>query len=593
MSFNNKKIIEVKSPIKLTDSKNYNIFNILNNENISIRNEIIKGNELITKLKKKIFNNEQEKKELLLTNDQKDKEIKEIKNKLEETKDKINKIKDKIKKLEENELKNNNLEINELNDDIHNTIIKLQNKLRELEFQLKNKKNENNKAKIFIHLEKKRSISMLYKNIKNKNNIIKEINHKDDLFLTGRNEAKEFQEKNIILECKLNKIKINLNNIEIKKNNLLKLLEEYKTEKKKILLLLNEKNEKINKQLIEGTKLNNNIMKQLIENKKYNDLLFQTKLKKQNLEKEIIELENIIFKQKNKINELTSSIDKITEILNNKNDEIISNHNYIIDLENNIRELNKKFIDLKHNKYIYNNKNNNIKKEELPKLLEEIEELKKEYINLIEKNKLKPKLEDKIRINYNIINNSGNTINNISYNKNYKNILEKPENKIKLYNNNNYHSRNYFNEINKNISVLSGLTKRKKLNNLSSDLLNKQMINNFNYKKYNNNDYNNVNNYNKIKINNRNSNSMRNIKIKNKNINNFLHNHKLLKNINIRKDKKMRYNSMISINDINDSYKKRNMKSFSGIENNNYLLEDQKINEFKDLLDKIINDFEK
>ena len=81
MSFNNKKIIEVKSPLKLSENKNYNYFTILKNENTSLSNEIIKGNDLINKLKKKILNNEQEKKELLLTNNKKDKEIKEIKKK--------------------------------------------------------------------------------------------------------------------------------------------------------------------------------------------------------------------------------------------------------------------------------------------------------------------------------------------------------------------------------------------------------------------------------------------------------------------------------------------------------------------------------
>ena len=63
MSISNKKIIEVKSPLKLSENKNYNYFSILKNENTSLNNEIIKGNELISKLKKKIFNNEQEKKE--------------------------------------------------------------------------------------------------------------------------------------------------------------------------------------------------------------------------------------------------------------------------------------------------------------------------------------------------------------------------------------------------------------------------------------------------------------------------------------------------------------------------------------------------
>ena len=323
MSFNNKKIIEVKSPLKLPEAKNLNYFSVLKNENTSLNNEIIKGNELISKLRKKIFNNDQEKKELLLINSSKDKEIKEIKKKLEEAKEKIGKIKEKIKKFKENDIKDTtNPENSNLNNSIQNTIINLQNKITDLELELQNKKIN----KKFISLEKKRSISMIYKRNNNSNsinNIITKNNNNgiinDDLFLTGRNEAREYQENNLILECKLNKLKINLNNIEIEKNNLIKLLEQYTSEKKKMLILLNEKNAKINEKLNEGSKISNNIIKQIIENKKYNDLLFQIKIKKQNLEKDILDLENIILKQKTKINELSTSVGNIIKLIENRN----------------------------------------------------------------------------------------------------------------------------------------------------------------------------------------------------------------------------------------------------------------------------------
>ena len=600
MSFNNKKIIEVKSPLKLSENKNYNYFTILKNENTSLSNEIIKGNDLINKLKKKILNNEQEKKELLLTNNKKDKEIKEIKKKLEETKEKITEIQEKIKKFEENDIKENNKQNNNLNNNIQYTIIKLQNKITELEFQLKNKKINN---KRFISLEKKRSVSMLYKSTNNyifKNNTI---NNNDDLFLTGRNESKEYQEKNILLECKLNKLKIDLNNIEIERNNLIKLLEQYSTEKKKMLSTLNEKNEKINDKLNGANNLNDNIMKQILENKKYNYMLFQIKIKKQNLEKDIFELENIIMKQKNKINDLSTSVENIVKIVENKNNEIKSNKNYIFNLENNIKEINKKFSNIKQNKYTYNN----IKKEELPKLLEQIEKLKKEYIYLIEKNKNSLKFKNNIKINYNIINNNGNNIikdlNKYNFNKS-KNISiipnERYENKIqKIYHNqNNYHSRNKFNELNgispNNQRKIISETRIRNINNISENVLNKKLLNNYNYKKFN------IDNYNKMKIkiksNNRdiinyfNSNSMRNIK--NYKIN--MNSQKVLKKINIIKFKK-RVNSSININNINNiknKIQKKNMKSFSGIDKNNLISEHEKINEFKDFLDKIISDFE-
>ena len=444
---------------------------------------------------------------------------------------------------------------------------------------------------------------MLYKSTNNyifKNNTI---NNNDDLFLTGRNESKEYQEKNILLECKLNKLKIDLNNIEIERNNLIKLLEQYSTEKKKMLSTLNEKNEKINDKLNGANNLNDNIMKQILENKKYNYMLFQIKIKKQNLEKDIFELENIIMKQKNKINDLSTSVENIVKIVENKNNEIKSNKNYIFNLENNIKEINKKFSNIKQNKYTYNN----IKKEELPKLLEQIEKLKKEYIYLIEKNKNSLKFKNNIKINYNIINNNGNNIindlNKYNFNKS-KNISviqnERYENKIKkiYHNQNNYHSRNEFNELNgispnNQRKIISG-TRIRNINNISENILNKKLLNNYNYKKFN------IDNYNKMKIkiksNNRdkinyfNSNSMRNIK--NYKIN--MNSQKVLKKINIIKFKK-RVNSSININNINNiknKIQKKNMKSFSGIDKNNLISEHEKINEFKDFLDKIISDFE-
>ena len=599
MSINYKKIIEVKSPLKLSENKNYNYFSILKNENTSLNNEIIKGNELISKLRKKIFNNEQEKKELLLSNGTKDKQIKEIKKKLEETKEKIAKIQEKIKKFEENDIKGNDEQKPDLNNNIQNTISKLQSKITELEFQLKNQKINN---KRFISLEKKRSISMLYKS--NNNYMLKKnkINNNDDLFLTGRNESKEYQEKNLILECKLNKLKINLNNIEIERNNLIKLLEQYSLEKKKMLLSLNEKNEKINEKLNEGNKLNDNIMKQIIENKKYNDMLFQIKIKKQNLEKDIFELENIILKQKNKINDLSLSIENIIKIMENKDNEIKSNKSYIFDLENNIKEINKQFLEYKQNNNIYNN----IKKDELPKLLEQIEELKKQYIYLIEKNRKKLKIKNNIKINYNIINNDEKNIikdiNKNNFNKKNKNISiipnERYKNGVQLFyiNQNNIHSRNNFNELNKINSneqrKIISKTKVKNVNNISEEILNRKILNNYKYQI-------NMNNYNKIKLrlktknkgneNNYNSNSMRNSNSYKINIGS----QRLLKKIDLGKNKKRINSSIIIINKINNLIQKKNMKSFSGIEYNVLKeLEHEKINEFKDFLDKIISDFE-
>ena len=108
-----------------------------------------------------------------------------------------------------------------------------------------------------------------------------------------------------------------------------------------------------------------------------------------------------------------------------------------------------------------------------------------------------------------------------------------------------------------------------------------------------------MNNYNKIKLrlktknkgneNNYNSNSMRNSNSYKINIGS----QRLLKKIDLGKNKKRINSSIIIINKINNLIQKKNMKSFSGIEYNVLKeLEHEKINEFKDFLDKIISDFE-
>ena len=82
---------------------------------------------------------------------------------------------------------------------------------------------------------------------------------------------------------------------------------------------------------------------------------------------------------------------------------------------------------------------------------------------------------------------------------------------------------------------------------------------------------------------------MRNINIKK--YRNNISSRRLLKKKNMDKNKKRIYSTIN--NRINNIQKKKNIKSFSGIEYNNNFSEYDKINEFKDFLNKIINDFEK
>ena len=81
---------------------------------------------------------------------------------------------------------------------------------------------------------------------------------------------------------------------------------------------------------------------------------------------------------------------------------------------------------------------------------------------------------------------------------------------------------------------------------------------------------------------------MRNINIEN--YRNNISSKRLLKKIDMEKNK----NRILSTNNkINNIIQKKNMKSFSGIEYNNNFSDHDKINEFKDFLNQIINDFEK
>ena len=84
-------------------------------------------------------------------------------------------------------------------------------------------------------------------------------------------------------------------------------------------------------------------MKQLIENKKIKNHLDNIKVKCNNLEKNKKELEDVIFQQENKVNELSSSVKKITNIIKIKDIELNNSKIYINNLEDTIKDLNKEF----------------------------------------------------------------------------------------------------------------------------------------------------------------------------------------------------------------------------------------------------------
>ena len=70
--------------------KNENYINILKNENSELDNKLKKVNELVSKLKAQIIENEQEKNLLITSSYKKDKDLENIKKQLEQTKFQVN-----------------------------------------------------------------------------------------------------------------------------------------------------------------------------------------------------------------------------------------------------------------------------------------------------------------------------------------------------------------------------------------------------------------------------------------------------------------------------------------------------------------------
>ena len=356
--------------------------NGIKNENVELDNKLKKVNQLVSKLKQQISENEQEKNKILTTSNQKELDLQNIKKQLEEAKFKVdelkNKNKEEISSLEnQNNLLKNNSEIN------LNTIAEMQQKITDLELKLKSS-TKHNTSKKFLILSNIHNCSMALDATKNKNivmplpNILgmKLENKDDNFFLTGRNELIEIKENNQKLLQQLNILQEELNKHKIDKNNLNIELEKYNKEKKDLIDKLNNKDEILNNKINQENELNNNLIKQLVENQKIKSNLDNIQIKFKTLERDKKELEDVILEQENKVNELSSSVKQIIEIMNKRNHEIINNKIYIKNLEETIRELNKEFRSMRIKKESNNSK-------EIIRLKNQLEKLKKENMKLL------------------------------------------------------------------------------------------------------------------------------------------------------------------------------------------------------------------
>ena len=610
--------------------KNENYINILKNENVELDNKLKIVNQLVSKLKLQISENEQEKNKILTTSNQKELDLQIIKKQLDQAKSKVEELKNKNKEeiislSNQNDLLKNNSEMN------LNTIAELQQKITDLELKLKSSSSNNNKK--FSILSNTHNCSMILEASPQKNmtsslpdilgiKIDNKNEKKDDnLFLTGRNELIEMKENNQKLLEQLNILQDELTKHKNDKNNMNIELEKYNKEKQELMDSLNKKNEILNNKINQESELNNNLMKQLFENKKIKSSLDNIKIKCKILEKDKKELEDIIIQQENKVNELSSSVNEIFEMMNKKNNEITNNKIYIKNLEETIRDLNKEFRNMRVKKKKENSK-------EIVKLKTQLEKLKKENMKLLEYNQSRRDSESNRNYEY-IPNNQIKNNHILSRNIKIKNEVDENKNYKKIKIKSNVYNKDNNNKIIPKFLTNKKITKRDELIQLH---LNKKKNNQKGYN-YNisprKNRYGNFNGNKNLNIIN-----LNNIKIKN--LGNLKYNksvldlHKLNKNIdnipsinrynndnklesedsNHRpiKIKKMNSINLPSVSDDrtsntdnnNNNNKNQIFQTKSTNDNlikikentNNEKIEKEKIQEFKNLLQQIVSDID-
>ena len=202
--------------------KTENYLSSLQNENSHLNSELRKLNDVVLRLKSQLQNYETEKKNLISNSTKKENDLKELKKRLIQTKKEVEDLKQKID-LNNTEQKKNIEELKTQNDILQkdknenqHLLVQLQNKITDLEFQLKSKESQKN----FFHNPLKNdknvalSISPSTKKLELNNtsymkeiinddetydNLIKNKNHNtnnNDFFLTGKNELVEMKEMN-------------------------------------------------------------------------------------------------------------------------------------------------------------------------------------------------------------------------------------------------------------------------------------------------------------------------------------------------------------------------------------------------------------
>ena len=424
--------LDIKSPI---ESESY--ISILQKENNSLIQNLKAQNEITNNLKLQVNDKEKEKSVLIKTIESQDIKINENNNLLNELKNKIYKLKEKKNNNNENKNKNNIIQLKKEKEELKKDNEIKEKKINELKEKILNIENEIKKQR-----ESKITIEINQENIFNKE----------------KDEIKEIRNNNILLQNKLDNILLEHKKILNEKNYLSIKIEQYKKQKEKINIEIKQKEENILNKKNESKTL----LQEINIQKKYNiQLNSQIKLmskKYKNMEENNKDLENVIIKQEEKINELSLKLNNIVKDIQKKNSEINKNKIYIIKLENTVKDLNKQYRLLKIQKPKESQNEMNYLKSQIAELKRELE-------------KDKSMIRNKSLVSYNsydrsLINNykKYNQRNNFSrYNLYY--IKRNYKGKLK---NQSVSSRKIYNSYNKKNNLINKESKFKhKINNTS------------------------------------------------------------------------------------------------------------------------------
>ena len=339
--------LDIKSPI---ESESY--ISILQKENNSLIQNLKAQNEITNNLKLQVNDKEKEKSVLIKTIESQDIKINENNNLLNELKNKIYKLKEKKNNNNENKNKNNIIQLKKEKEELKKDNEIKEKKINELKEKILNVENEIKKQR-----ESKITIEINQENIFNKE----------------KDEIKEIRNNNILLQNKLDNILLEHKKILNEKNYLSIKIEQYKKQKEKKNIEINQKEENILNKKNESKTL----LQEINIQKKYNiQLNSQIKLmskKYKNMEENNKDLENVIIKQEEKINELSLKLNNIVKDIQKKNSEINKNKIYIIKLENTVKDLNKQYRLLKIQKPKESQNEMNYLKSQIAELKRELE----------------------------------------------------------------------------------------------------------------------------------------------------------------------------------------------------------------------------